>query len=193
VLLEHPRRPPNDGAAVTAWGSRVEASPPADSTCSRVSPNRLAEIPRSQAPDRSASTLMSAAFGSALGSAQRWGRGTTVAAAAVSAGLAGVASSVAMAGAALAALPRVGRHRGRCRRHRARCRGKRPCAGHHRVRAMRAYLLDMAGDQAGARTYLRLAARRTLSNPRAALPRVARRVRPVSVQAQTALGSNRPT
>jgi RNA polymerase sigma factor (sigma-70 family) len=37
--------------------------------------------------------------------------------------------------------------------------------GHHRVDAVRAHLLDMAGDREAARTYYRLAARRTLSVP----------------------------
>jgi len=38
-------------------------------------------------------------------------------------------------------------------------------AGHHRVDAVRAHLLDMAGDQDAAHTYYELAARRTLSVP----------------------------
>jgi predicted RNA polymerase sigma factor len=38
-------------------------------------------------------------------------------------------------------------------------------AGHHRVEAVRAHLLDMAGDQEAARAHYRLAARRTLSIP----------------------------
>ena len=38
-------------------------------------------------------------------------------------------------------------------------------AGHHRVAAVRAHLLDMAGDRAAAREHYRLAARRTLSIP----------------------------
>jgi predicted RNA polymerase sigma factor len=38
-------------------------------------------------------------------------------------------------------------------------------AGHHRVDAVRAHLLDMAGDREGARAHFRLAARRTLSVP----------------------------
>jgi len=38
-------------------------------------------------------------------------------------------------------------------------------AGHHRVHAVRAHLLDLAGDQQAARTHYRLAARRTLSVP----------------------------
>ncbi len=38
-------------------------------------------------------------------------------------------------------------------------------AGHHRVDAVRAHLLDLAGDHDGARHYYRLAARRTLSVP----------------------------
>jgi len=38
-------------------------------------------------------------------------------------------------------------------------------AGHHRVAAVRAHLLEMAGDQVGAREQYRLAARRTLSIP----------------------------
>jgi len=38
-------------------------------------------------------------------------------------------------------------------------------AGHHRVDAVRAHLLDMAGDGEAARAYYRLAARRTLSVP----------------------------
>ena len=38
-------------------------------------------------------------------------------------------------------------------------------ARHHRVPAVRAHLLDMAGDSAGAREQYRLAARRTLSQP----------------------------
>jgi RNA polymerase sigma factor (sigma-70 family) len=38
-------------------------------------------------------------------------------------------------------------------------------AGHHRVHAVRAHLLDMAGDTDGARAHYRLAARRTLSIP----------------------------
>jgi len=38
-------------------------------------------------------------------------------------------------------------------------------AGHHRVDAVRAHLLDMAGDQEAARANYRLAARRTLSVP----------------------------
>jgi RNA polymerase sigma factor (sigma-70 family) len=38
-------------------------------------------------------------------------------------------------------------------------------AGHHRVDAVRAHLLELAGDRGGARTYYRLAARRTLSLP----------------------------
>jgi RNA polymerase sigma factor (sigma-70 family) len=38
-------------------------------------------------------------------------------------------------------------------------------AGHHRLDAVRAHLLDLAGDHEAARTYYRLAARRTLSVP----------------------------
>ena len=38
-------------------------------------------------------------------------------------------------------------------------------AGHHRVAAVRAHLLDMAGDREAARAHYRLAARRTLSVP----------------------------
>jgi RNA polymerase sigma factor (sigma-70 family) len=38
-------------------------------------------------------------------------------------------------------------------------------AGHHRVHAVRAHLLDMAGDREAARTHYELAARRTLSIP----------------------------
>jgi RNA polymerase sigma factor (sigma-70 family) len=38
-------------------------------------------------------------------------------------------------------------------------------AGHHRVDAVRAHLLDIAGDHEAARTHYRLAARRTLSIP----------------------------
>jgi RNA polymerase sigma factor (sigma-70 family) len=38
-------------------------------------------------------------------------------------------------------------------------------AGHHRVHAVRAHLLDMAGDRQAARTHYELAARRTLSVP----------------------------
>lgn len=38
-------------------------------------------------------------------------------------------------------------------------------AGHHRVDAVRAHLLDLAGDREAARNYYRLAARRTLSVP----------------------------
>jgi RNA polymerase sigma factor (sigma-70 family) len=38
-------------------------------------------------------------------------------------------------------------------------------AGHHRVDAVRAHLLDMAGDREAARAHYRLAARRTLSVP----------------------------
>lgn len=38
-------------------------------------------------------------------------------------------------------------------------------AGHHRVDAVRAHLLDMAGDRKAARTHYQLAARRTLSVP----------------------------
>jgi RNA polymerase sigma factor (sigma-70 family) len=38
-------------------------------------------------------------------------------------------------------------------------------AGHHRVDAVRAHLLDMAGDREAARAHFRLAARRTLSVP----------------------------
>jgi predicted RNA polymerase sigma factor len=38
-------------------------------------------------------------------------------------------------------------------------------AGHHRVAAVRAHLLEAAGDRAGAREQYRLAARRTLSLP----------------------------
>ncbi len=38
-------------------------------------------------------------------------------------------------------------------------------AGHHRLDAVRAHLLELAGDQEAARTYYRLAARRTLSVP----------------------------
>ena len=38
-------------------------------------------------------------------------------------------------------------------------------AGHHRVDAVRAHLLEMAGDLEGARSYYRVAARRTLSVP----------------------------
>lgn len=38
-------------------------------------------------------------------------------------------------------------------------------AGHHRVDAVRAHLLDLVGDRDGARRHYRLAARRTLSGP----------------------------
>jgi predicted RNA polymerase sigma factor len=38
-------------------------------------------------------------------------------------------------------------------------------AGHHRVDAVRAHLLDIAGDQQEARVHYQLAARRTLSVP----------------------------
>ena len=38
-------------------------------------------------------------------------------------------------------------------------------AGHHRVHAVRAHLLDLAGDTQAARTHYTLAARRTLSVP----------------------------
>jgi predicted RNA polymerase sigma factor len=38
-------------------------------------------------------------------------------------------------------------------------------AGHHRVAAVRAHLLELAGDRAGAREHYRLAAQRTLSLP----------------------------
>jgi RNA polymerase sigma factor (sigma-70 family) len=38
-------------------------------------------------------------------------------------------------------------------------------AGHHRVHAVRAHLLDLAGDRVGARTHYELAARHTLSVP----------------------------
>ena len=38
-------------------------------------------------------------------------------------------------------------------------------AGHHRADAVRAHLLDMAGDREAARASYRLAARRTLSIP----------------------------
>jgi predicted RNA polymerase sigma factor len=38
-------------------------------------------------------------------------------------------------------------------------------AGHHRLHAVRAHLLDLAGDREAARTHYRLAARRTLSIP----------------------------
>ena len=38
-------------------------------------------------------------------------------------------------------------------------------AAHHRVDAVRAHLLEMAGDEVGARDHYRAAARRTLSNP----------------------------
>ena len=38
-------------------------------------------------------------------------------------------------------------------------------AGHHRVHAVRAHLLDLAGDHQAARTHYELAARRTLSIP----------------------------
>ena len=38
-------------------------------------------------------------------------------------------------------------------------------AGHHRVHAVRAHLLDLAGDRDAARTHYELAARRTLSIP----------------------------
>jgi predicted RNA polymerase sigma factor len=38
-------------------------------------------------------------------------------------------------------------------------------AGHYRVAAVRAHLLEMAGDLGGARENFRLAARRTLSMP----------------------------
>jgi RNA polymerase sigma factor (sigma-70 family) len=38
-------------------------------------------------------------------------------------------------------------------------------AGHHRVHAVRAHLLDLSGDQQAARTHYELAARRTLSIP----------------------------
>jgi predicted RNA polymerase sigma factor len=38
-------------------------------------------------------------------------------------------------------------------------------AGHHRVHAIRAFLLEMAGDRVGAHTQYELAARRTLSVP----------------------------
>jgi RNA polymerase sigma factor (sigma-70 family) len=40
-----------------------------------------------------------------------------------------------------------------------------PLAGHHRVDAVRAHLLDIAGDHQAARAHYRLAARRTLSIP----------------------------
>src|SRR5919106_2729864 len=40
-----------------------------------------------------------------------------------------------------------------------------PLAAHHRVEAVRAHLLDMAGDHESARAHYRLAARRTLSIP----------------------------
>jgi predicted RNA polymerase sigma factor len=38
-------------------------------------------------------------------------------------------------------------------------------AGHHRLEAVRAHLLDIAGDRHAARTHYELAARRTLSLP----------------------------
>jgi predicted RNA polymerase sigma factor len=38
-------------------------------------------------------------------------------------------------------------------------------AGHHRVDAVRAHLLDMTGDREAARASYALAARRTLSHP----------------------------
>jgi predicted RNA polymerase sigma factor len=38
-------------------------------------------------------------------------------------------------------------------------------AGHHRVHAVRAHLLDMAGEHSAARAEYRLAARRTLNIP----------------------------
>ena len=38
-------------------------------------------------------------------------------------------------------------------------------AGHHRVDAIRAHLLELSGDRAAARDQYRLAARRTLSIP----------------------------
>jgi predicted RNA polymerase sigma factor len=38
-------------------------------------------------------------------------------------------------------------------------------AGHHRVDAVRAHLLDIAGDREAARAYYRLAAQRTLNIP----------------------------
>jgi len=38
-------------------------------------------------------------------------------------------------------------------------------AGHHRVDAVRAHLLEMAGDREAAGIHYRLAARRTLSRP----------------------------
>ena len=38
-------------------------------------------------------------------------------------------------------------------------------AGHHRVHAVRAHLLELAGDRVAARTQYALAARRTLSLP----------------------------
>jgi predicted RNA polymerase sigma factor len=38
-------------------------------------------------------------------------------------------------------------------------------AGHHRLHAVRAHLLEMAGDRAAARTSYRAAARRTTSLP----------------------------
>jgi predicted RNA polymerase sigma factor len=41
----------------------------------------------------------------------------------------------------------------------------RALTGHHRVHAVRAHLLDLAGDQEAARTHYELAARRTLSVP----------------------------
>jgi predicted RNA polymerase sigma factor len=37
--------------------------------------------------------------------------------------------------------------------------------GHHRIHAVRAHLLEMAGDEGAAREQYRLAARRTLSIP----------------------------
>jgi predicted RNA polymerase sigma factor len=43
--------------------------------------------------------------------------------------------------------------------------GEPALAGHHRVDAVRAHLLDMAGDHDAARAHYRLAARRTLSIP----------------------------
>ena len=43
-------------------------------------------------------------------------------------------------------------------------------AGHHRVHAVRAHLLELAGDPAAARAEYGVAARRTLSLPGAALP-----------------------
>jgi predicted RNA polymerase sigma factor len=43
--------------------------------------------------------------------------------------------------------------------------GEGPLAGHHRVVAVRAHLLEMAGDPAGARAAYQEASRRTTSEP----------------------------